>query len=159
MTWLPDGKICSVHKSCQMRKRTGLWKWGRREVSWKALSEMQLNACHLFISNFFLSFFPPSLPFPFFFTPSFVLLSSPHFSSSRTFDPSSLPHFLIPLTRKMWFFFFLLPRGIPMNTLCWLVCACEIHNRLRFPGHKCSEGECRRSGFRTERASFWIGHC
>ncbi len=74
----------------------------------------------------FLPFFPHLFPSSLFLY-SFVPLSSPHFSSSFTFDLSALPHFFTPVTGKMWLVVFLLPGGSPTNTLCWLVCACEIH--------------------------------
>lgn len=72
MTWLPDGKICSAHKSCLMKKRTGLQKRGMREVFMKTAEWMHVTFLYP------ISFLPSLLhPFPsHLFVLSFVLLSS-----------------------------------------------------------------------------------
>lgn len=82
MIWLPDGKICSAHKSCRMRKCTGLLKWGRRKVSWNCWVKYSWTHFHIQFLTLLLFSILPLL-----FIQSFVLLSSRHFSSSLSFDP------------------------------------------------------------------------
>lgn len=158
MTWLPDGKICSAHKSCRVRKCTGRWKRGRRVT----VSEIQLNTCHLFISNFLLSSFPPSLPF-YSFIHSFVLLCSLHRSSSLCFDPPcecgrglTFSHLLEEKCASLTCL-----EAAPWRPCADLyVCACELqlHNRLSHHLVWCSAGESRGGGAvsGTWRLLFWL---
>lgn len=77
MTWFPDGKICRAHKSYQIRKCTGLWKWGRREffvetAEWDTAEYMPPfhvqflsfipSFLLLFITLFFFTTLSPHLP-------------------------------------------------------------------------------------------------
>lgn len=101
------------------------------------------------------------ISFPCFFLTSFplfihssillFLLSPPHFPSSFTFHPSPHVTFSLKLEGKnVSLRLSLAPRQPPSNTLCWLVCAGELHNCLRFPGHMMQwrGGECKGSSLK-----------